>query len=136
MYFKLVSASVTGQQTSTTKGNDPKLVGEAAEVSIVVNGFDTRALCDTGSCVSTVSEHFYKENLTSVPLQPLSSLLKIECANGETLPYRGFIQVTLQAPGVPNTDHHECLLLVVAETEYNRKVPILLGTNVISDFLN
>jgi len=97
-------------------------------VSIVVNGFDTRALCDTGACVSSVSEHFYKEKLKSVPLQPLSSLLKIECANGETLLYRGFIQVTLHAPGVPNTDNHECLLLVVPETEYS--------TNVISDVLN
>ena len=49
---------------------------------------------------------------------------------------RCFVQVTLKAPGVPNTDRHECLLLVVAETEYNNTVPILLGTNVISDFLN
>ena len=132
--FKLVSARATGQETSTTKGDDPKLVGEAAEVSVVVNGIPT--LCDTGSCVSTVSEQFYRQHLNSVVLQPLSNIIKIECANGETLPYQGFVQVTLQAPGVPNTDKHECLLLVVADTEYNNKVPILLGTNVISDFLN
>jgi len=35
-----------------------------------------------------------------------------------------------------HTDKHECLLLVVADKEYNNKVPILLGTNVISYFLN
>ena len=64
---------------------------------MVVNGISTRALCDTGSCVSTISEQFYRQHLNSVELQPLSNSIKIECANGETLPYQGFVQVTLQA---------------------------------------
>ena len=93
MPFKRVSARLEGQQASTNqnKNNDPKLVGEASEVNVLVNGFEVKALCDTGSCVSTCSENFHEEKLSSVPLQPLSNLIKIECANGDTLPYKGFV---------------------------------------------
>lgn len=49
-------------------------------------------------CVSTCSEKYYSDNLSDVPLQTFSRILKIECADANALPYQGLVSV--QAPGV------------------------------------
>lgn len=85
-----------GQHTGTHVRPDPQLVGESAEVSVIVNGKETVALCDTGSCVSTCSQSFYNENLRHVQLQPVCHILKIECADGNELPYSGFVEVSVR----------------------------------------
>ena len=59
-----------GQDTATSFQSDPKLVGEVTEVKIHVNNGLTTALCDTGSCVSTISEKFYYENCSNVLFKP------------------------------------------------------------------
>ena len=123
-----------GQDTGTSFQSDPKLVGEVTEVH--VNNVLTTALCDTGSCVSTVSEKFYSENCSNVLLKPLQDIWPIECANGEDLPNKGYIEVNIQTKGIPGSSQQTCLLLVVPDTEYNQGTPILLGTNVLSVFLN
>ena len=79
---------MAGQDSDIKNQADPKLVGEALEVSILVNGITTTALCDTGSCVSTCSEQFYNDHLQNIELKPLSKILKIECADGNVLPYK------------------------------------------------
>ena len=66
---------------------------------------------------------------------PLDNFLKLECADGQTMPYSGYIQVDLQSVGLPNEHVQSCILLVVKDTEYNSTVPILLGTNVLTEFL-
>lgn len=63
-------------------------------------------------------------------------MLKVECADKNGLPNRGYIEVNIKAPGIPRSTGHECLLLVVPDTSYNHKSPILFGTNVISSFLD
>ncbi|XP_053390712.1 uncharacterized protein LOC128553555 [Mercenaria mercenaria] len=60
---------------------DPKLVGDVNEVNISVNKIGVSALLDTGSCVSLISESFYKEHLSDVELEPLTGVLNIECAD-------------------------------------------------------
>lgn len=75
------------------------------------------------SCVSTCSQSFYNENLCHAQLQPISRILKIENADGNELPYSGFVEVSVQVPGVPNSTEHQCLLLVVSDTSYHSKTP-------------
>ena len=50
---------------------------------------------------------------------PLDNFLKLECADGQTKPYSGYIQVDLQSVGLPNEHVQSCILLVVKDTEYN-----------------
>ena len=45
----------------------------------------------------------------------------------------GYIQID---KGVPDGETHACILLVVPDTDYNKTVPILLETNVLSEFLD
>ncbi|MCG7878257.1 MAG: hypothetical protein N0C90_18280, partial [Candidatus Thiodiazotropha endolucinida] len=66
---------------------------------------------------------------------PLNGLLKLECADGNDMPYLGYIQVKIQSIGVPTNHVQDCILLVVPNTEYNTNIPVLLGTNVLVEFL-
>lgn len=79
---KSVSASVWRSNGSTT-GKDLNLVGGISETRIKINSVETLGLLGTGSCVSVLSERFYKEHLKDTPLQEL----KVECADGQELPY-------------------------------------------------
>ena len=62
------------------------------------------------------------------------SILNIECADGYSLPYLGYLEVNISVDGISDTPQ-TCLLLVVDNSNYNSKVPIILGTNVLSHFL-
>ena len=84
----------------------------------------------TQAHVSVLSvKAFMKSNL-------IDNILKLECADGKSMPYFGYIQVELKSTALPVECIHNCILLVVPGTEYNTNVPILLGTNVLVEFLN
>ena len=71
---------------------DPKMVGEVNEAAIEIECVPSTALLATGSCVSVVSETFYKEHLLNCKLNPIASIFKVECADGQALPYLGYIE--------------------------------------------
>ena len=112
-------------------------MGNANEVDLLINNVPARALLDTGATVSVISESFLKEYLSACPLEPLGTLLDIECAGGESLPYIGFVETSLKAVGAAcdNIEINSCLFLVVPDTRYNSRVPVLLGTNILSQLL-
>ena len=86
----------------------------------------------TGSEISAVCEELW----TSLNLKPeihAVEALKINCADGSTLPYRGFIEITLGVPALKG-DLVSALFIVVSMTDYNRAVPFTVGTNVIRDY--
>jgi hypothetical protein len=112
------------------------LVGNSNEADIEVEGVATSALLDTGVSVSTVSEQFYRSHLQHVELQRVDQLVKIECANGESLPYLGYIQVDVAVPGVGRNLTQPCMMLVVPITQYSSSTPVLLGTNFLSTLLS
>jgi len=72
--------------------------------------------------------------MTTSPLQNLDTLLDIECADGQQLPYLGYIEVELTVPG--DLRKHPCILLVTSDSRYNHDVPLLLGTNILIDILS
>lgn len=132
---KSVSASVTGSNTGTNN-IDPRLVGETNEAHILVNDIQTTALLDTGSCVSVISESFVKKELKSIEIQPLNNILKIECADGQELPYIGYVEIDLRInKGLPQSTLKHCLFLVSPDTNYSKRVPVIIGTNILHEFL-
>ena len=68
------------------------LVGDSNEVSVSICGVPTKALLDTGSTVTTISESFCRQYLYHLPIQPLDTILSLSCANGESLPYLGYVE--------------------------------------------
>jgi hypothetical protein len=67
------------------------LIGEYNEVPVKFFNIATTALLDTGSTVTTISENFYMEHFPEIPLQSLDFALAVECADGQPLPYSGYI---------------------------------------------
>ena len=134
---KLVSAPVVGSDPSTLKKNGPELVGEVNEVDILIGKIPARCLLDTGSCVSVIAESFYNDHFKEVPLQPVGQLINIECADGEKLPYKGYIETEIAVNnGLPKAKPLPCLLLVTPDTEFSKRTPIILGTNILHEFMN
>ena len=108
-----------------------RIVGSANESEILINGVKTSGLIDTGSMVTSVSEDFYNS------LKPLPQLhlitefgLDVKGASGDNLPYKGYIEAEISVPFFTNSSF-KIPLLVVSNTEYNSKVPAIVGTNVI-----
>ena len=66
---------------------------------------------------------------------PLDNFVRLECANGEHMPYFGYIQVDVKPVGVPTEHIQSSILLVVPDTSTNTDLPVLLGTNVLEEFL-
>ena len=118
------------QRHEQGKGLDG-LVGQSCEVEVKINDISAHALIDTGSTVSTMSLKFYKEHLEHVPLQDISEHFNLKCANGSDLPYMGYVEVELESPGLPCSTSQRSLFLIVGYTDYQDRVPILIGTNIL-----
>ena len=133
--LNLQQAFVMEQTTDVEQNRTPGLLGSANEVTVTVNGNRTTALLDTGSTVSTISEGFYNQHLSQIPLQSLSYLLNIECADGQQLPYKGYVEADLQLHGSADTNTHPGLFLVIPDSEYHNHVPVLIGTSILAEVM-
>ena len=93
---------------------------------------EARALLDTGSCVSVLSQSFYNDHLSELPLHSIDNILQIECADGNNLPYAGYVEIDIDViSGLPQSKPHTALLLVTPDTHYSATTPVILGTNVL-----
>ena len=60
----------------------------------------------------------------------MTYILNIKCADGEKLPYLGYIEIDLKiVKGIPNAKAtHVC-------TNYSYKTPLILGINILNEQL-
>ena len=110
------------------------MVDSANEGSTSIYGVETRGLIDSGSMITSISESFYK-SLNPIPeLKDIKEFgLSVLSASGIQLPYRGYIEAEIKVPCL-GTEVFHIPLLVVAVTQYNTKVPAIIGTNFIPLF--
>ena len=135
--FKLdntyIKRQMIGQQSKRLNVTND-MVGTTTESPATIEGVNTTALIDTGSCVSTISRQFYESHLNHLELQKCEDILNIECANGDKLPYDGFIEASFTVQGLPIKGQH-AIFLIVPNSAYNQRVPILLGTNILQELM-
>ena len=119
---KLVGAFMNGSHQGTDKKRpDPQLVGDSNEVKVILGNTETTALLDSGSCISSVSETFWKDHLSDVPLEPLNDFVKIECADGNRLKYLGYIRTDLKVnEGLPDSSSLPCFQASTMMREISR----------------
>lgn len=105
-------------------------VGRCPVVDLKIGGVSVSCLLDTGSQVSTISEHFFKEHLAGVASDMLSTSgwLKITAANGLDIPYLGYLELPVETMGITLS---ECGFLVFRDTQSSSAVPALIGMNII-----
>lgn len=101
--------------------------------SVFVEGVPCTSILDTGSQVTTISESFHKNFLSSLAIQPIHALLEVEGAGGQNVPYLGYIEVNISFPQTITGREEDlmALVLVVPGNHLNSKIPLLIGTNVL-----
>ena len=118
------------QSYSPTK----KMIGEENIALVAVSGVPCKALIDTGSQITSLSQDFVGKHLPDIDIRPLSDLIKITGAGGNVLPFKGFIEVDLCLnPDLPE-QVQPSLVLVSTGLQYNDQVPLIIGTNVLHPY--
>ena len=75
--------------------------------------------------------------MSDIEIQPLKEILNVECADGEQLPYLGFVVTDVDmGVGLEKSTIHTCLFLIVPDTRYSAATPIIIGTNILTELLN
>lgn len=117
-------------QTTVSFKHLPKgLVGTKCTAQVTIGGMEVNCLLDTGSQVTTIPHSFYKAHLSDFPLEPLKNLLEVEGANGQAVPYLGYIELTLKFPKEFIGAEVEVPTLALVVPDLTSFSQILVGTN-------
>ena len=65
-----------------------------------------------------------------IPIHSINQLVKIKGAGGDAIDYVGFIEAELSFPMGTHLFKTEALLLVLPTTEYQKRVPVTIGTSL------
>ena len=105
------------------------LVGNRCTVNFQLGGKTTQALWDTGAQVSLDSKQFLQEMFPDTEIKDISELIEAELnittANGEAIPYVGWVQLNFQL-----SQRQPLLQVPFLVTEKHLNLP-LIGYNVI-----
>lgn len=107
------------------------LIGMKCTARISVDTIEVNCLLDTGSQVTTIPLSFYKNNLSHHPLKPLESLLEVEGANGQSVPYLGYVELTLMFPKEFLGIDAEVTTLALVVPDLVNVPQVLVGTNTL-----
>ena len=101
------------------------LIGESNEAEVQIDGNKLTALIDSGAQISAITNSMAKK--MKLKIQKLKKLLRIEGTGGGKVPYKGYVEVLLEVPGIQNLSEY-ILMLVIDDSEYGERVPLQLGT--------
>lgn len=109
------------------------MVGTKSTGQIIIDGTSFNCLLDTGSQVTTISQSFYNSYLYEHEIQPLNNLLEIEGANGQVVPYLGFVELNIAFPPefLGASMDVDTLALVVPDVRSSQHPCVLLGMNTL-----
>uniref|UniRef100_A0AAR2JKB7 Gypsy retrotransposon integrase-like protein 1 n=1 Tax=Pygocentrus nattereri TaxID=42514 RepID=A0AAR2JKB7_PYGNA len=115
------------------RGLPKGLVGTKCTAQIKIGHAHTSCLLDTGSQVTTVSHSFFQKNLSDHQINSLSDLLEVEGANGQSVPYLGYVELSVVFPKEFTGIEVEVptLALVVPDTTSESQPHVLIGTNTL-----
>ena len=117
--------------------NEPimdRMIGNKNESDIEICGVKCKALIDTGSSMTTLSQSFYDSMHKKPELLSFDTFkLDIRVAGGTQVPYSGYILADITVPFLNNRSM-EFPVLIVQDKQYPGQVPVIIGTNVIGRF--
>jgi len=124
--------SHTQKQTVTL----PKgLIGAKCTAQVTIGNKDCKCLLDSGSQVTTIPNSFYLENLSHLPMNSLNDLLEVEGANGQSVPYLGYVETTIRFPkSLLGADIEVPTLVLVVPDMRSTLSSVLIGTNTLDVF--
>ena len=111
-----------------------RMIGNKNESDIEICGVKCKALIDTGSSMTTLSQSFYDSMHDKPELLSLDTFkLDIRAAGGTQVPYSGCIIASITVPFLNNRTMW-FPVLIVQDKQYPGQVPVIIGTNVIGRF--
>ena len=102
-----------------------RLIGEANETKIKIDGLECLALVDSGAQLSTITGDFAKR--LRLPIHPLHKMIRVKATGGGDIPYLGYVEVNLKINDLWKFNE-DVLMLVIKDSTYAQRVPIQLGT--------
>ena len=108
-----------------------RLIGRRNEGRVIVNGENVRALLDTGADISTICSDFCEKHGIPI-LGDLKGRLNLRGTGEFVIPYKGYVEVTLEVPHLPDYKE-DVLMLVLPANPYTKHVPVTLGTKQLDD---
>ena len=113
-----------------------RMIGKGNESLININNVEIKALLDSDSQISTITEECLKQLHPQPEIRSLDDFeLDIRSAGGHSVPYKGYTIVEVSVPFIEGVS--ELIpMLIVSQTEYSKTVPIIAGTNIINFFHN
>lgn len=129
--FKVLTAQA---QMRPQKSVLPKgLVGAKCTAQVNIAGVMCDCLLDTGSQVTTITKSFYTDNLCGQQIHSLQNLLEVEGANGQNVPYLGYVELAIIFPKdfVGVDTKILTLALIVPDLPSTSQPSVLIGTNTL-----
>lgn len=105
------------------------LVGTRCTARIQIEGKEVNCLLDTGSQVTTIPRSYYERYITRLPIKSLEHLLEVEGANGQAVPYLGYVELNLKFPKYFPGMEAEVPTLALIVPDLTNVLQILIGTN-------
>nr|XP_008283279.1 PREDICTED: uncharacterized protein LOC103359624 [Stegastes partitus] len=82
--------------------------------------------------VTTIPESFYRENLSHLPIHSLNDLLEVESANGQNVPYLGYVETAITFPKISlGVDIEVPTLALIVPDMRSSLSSLLIGTNAL-----
>ena len=106
------------------------MVGRATVSIAYVNKIKRMSLLDSGSMVSTISVATLKYMHPSPDIKTLDEFThSVKVGECSPFPYLGYVEVNISVTF--QSDNMMVILLVVPETDDNKYVPVVIGTNIL-----
>ena len=68
-------------------------------------------------------------------IKQLNTLLDLEPTGGGQVPYDGYVELRMRVPNI-RAFNLDVLMLVIPESEYSKRVPIMIGTIHIDEIID
>lgn len=109
------------------------LIGSRCTAEVEIAGHVHQCLLDTGSQVTTIPVSFYNAHLHEQQIQPINDFLQVEGAAGQTVPYLGYVEISVKFPKdfVGETFEITTLALVVPDAHPDVPATVLIGMNTL-----
>ena len=107
------------------------MIGRTNESTVIIDGQSIRALIDTGSDITTMSDTCFNSMDPRPELRSMSDFkLNITGASGSSIPYIGYFEAEVCVPQIEHEPEY-VPILVVPTTRFSGQVPVIVGTNII-----
>ena len=98
----------------------------------MLDGKPCKALLDTGSMITTISQSYFQSMDPKHTLESLTDFsLDIRGANGAEVSYLGYVVLDLSIPQLDSVPV-SVPFLVVRDTKFSASVPVVIGTNKLN----